>query len=125
MYDYHSRSHSPRSPILARAVGRSSAVSPLPPSRTPPTSLPSTGLNAWKTLKPLGRPFSKERLPRVAGESRCPLVSLCRSPLGRRLQPNTAALRARRAPCQRPPQSLAHGIAIDDLSDLHMSPPTA
>jgi hypothetical protein len=35
------------------AVDRSSAVSPLPPSRTPPTSLPSTGLNAWKTQKPL------------------------------------------------------------------------
>jgi len=46
MYDYHSRSHSPRSPILARAVGRSSAVSPLPPSWTPPASLPRTGLNA-------------------------------------------------------------------------------
>jgi hypothetical protein len=32
MYDYHSRSHSPRFPILARAVGRSSAVSPLLPA---------------------------------------------------------------------------------------------
>jgi hypothetical protein len=34
-YDYHNRSHSPRSPILARAVARSSAVSLLPPSWTP------------------------------------------------------------------------------------------
>ena len=53
MYDYHSRSHSPRSPILARVVGRSSAVSPLPPSWMPPASLPKTGLNACETLKEL------------------------------------------------------------------------
>src|SRR5437016_13905908 len=57
MYDYHSRSHSPRSPILARAVGRSSAVSPLPPSWMPPASLPRTGLNACETLRPLAAFF--------------------------------------------------------------------
>jgi hypothetical protein len=51
------RWHGPRSPILARAVGRSSAVSPLPPSWTPPASLPRNGLNACETLKPLATFF--------------------------------------------------------------------
>ena len=63
-YDCHTRSHSPRSPILARAVGRSSAVSP-PPSWTMPTSLPRAGLNACKTLKPLAAfsPPQRRRRP--------------------------------------------------------------
>jgi hypothetical protein len=63
MYDYHSRSHSPRSPTLARAVGRSSAVSPLPPSWTPPASLPRTGLDACTTLKPLAVFFKGTATP--------------------------------------------------------------
>jgi hypothetical protein len=62
MYDCRSRSHSPRSPILARAVGRSSRVSPLPPSGTPPASLPRIVQNACETLKPLLL-FSKESRP--------------------------------------------------------------
>src|SRR5712691_10845405 len=65
MYDYHSRSHSPRSAILARAVGRSSAVSPLPPSWMPPASLPRTGLNACETRKQLAA-FSKGSRPSLS-----------------------------------------------------------
>src|SRR5215813_5028901 len=64
MYDYHSRSHSPRSPILARAVGRSSAVSPLPPSWTPPASLPRTGLNASPVPLTLALLRSRREWPR-------------------------------------------------------------
>jgi hypothetical protein len=48
-------------PSLREQFGRSLAVSPLPPSWMPPASLPSRGLNACETLKPLVAFFNSQR----------------------------------------------------------------